>query len=111
MGKCRKNIGLVLLFVYAFFFASTNFFYHSHQLADHRLVHSHPFSGANHSHTANQIVLIQAADSSNYQESSILTVPDYILEQLGDVGSQLYVRPALPPDNFSFSLRAPPTTC
>ena len=42
--RFRQLSSVVMLVVYAFFFASTNLFYHSHQLADSKVVHSHPFS-------------------------------------------------------------------
>lgn len=111
MVKSRKYVGLALIVVYAFFFASANLFYHTHQLANSKLVHSHPFSGAGHSHTANQVVLIDLLDSATYQESSEISVPDAV--------SLLCCReiPASPEQSvlsvsaFSFSLRAPPATC
>lgn len=79
MRRYGKYAGLFLMVVYAFFFASTNLFYHTHQGEDFKLVHSHPFSGAGHSHTSNQVLLIDAVDSSIYQESPDVAAPDYIL--------------------------------
>ena len=111
MVKCRKHIGLVLLLVYAFFFASTNFFYHSHQLAGCKIVHSHPFNDPGHSHTANQVLLIDSADSAIYQEVADLLAPDAVpaLLCVGITACQNDV--VLPGSFFSFSLRAPPTSC
>ena len=111
MVKFRKYSGLFLILVYAFFFASTNLFYHSHQLADYKLVHSHPFSIPGHSHTANQILLIDLIDSADFQESAELSVPDAVPgfscpEIMGN--STEVVRSGV---IFSYSLRAPPASC
>ncbi|MDO5442829.1 MAG: hypothetical protein Q4G10_04100 [Bacteroidia bacterium] len=111
MVKCRKSIGVILIAVYAFFFASTNFFYHSHQLADSRLVHSHPFSSANHSHTANQIVLINILDSAVYEESTAIAAPDIIPARQHVEISKPTVEPVLDGSFIHFSLRAPPAVC
>lgn len=111
MVKCRRIFGVILVLVYAFFFASTNFFYHSHLIADHRLVHSHPFSGADHSHTAGQVLLITAADSSFYQEAEAVSVPDLVQLPFQALLCLLDVTSEQPPAIFSFSLRAPPSSC
>ena len=111
MAKCRKYISLVLLVVYAFFFASANLFYHSHQLANIKLVHSHPFNGSDHSHTTSQILFIDILDSATYQESAAVCAPEYIPVQLcAEIFSQ-YTCPEQSPIFFSFSLRAPPASC
>lgn len=111
MVKLRKYTGLFLILVYAFFFASTNLFYHSHQLANHKLVHSHPFSIPGHSHTANQILLISQADSADFQKSAELSVSDairsfYTTEIFDNRSCDI-----LSGIKFSFSLRAPPASC
>ena len=111
MVRSRKVIGLVLVVVYAFFFASTNFFYHSHQLADFKLVHSHPFSNAGHSHTANQIVLIQVIDSAVYEESSAVAAPSDLPLPLVEEKLQWHAVPHVSPSVHSVSLRAPPASC
>ena len=111
MVKFRKYTGLFLILVYAFFFASTNLFYHTHQLADYKLVHSHPFSIPGHSHTAGQILLINIIDSADFQESAGLSVPDAIpglscSEIFGNCAEKV-----LSGTTFSYSLRAPPASC
>ena len=111
MVKFRKYSGLFLILVYAFFFASTNLFYHSHQLADYKLVHSHPFSIPGHSHTANQILLIDLIDSADFQESAELSVPDAVPgfscpENMGN-STEVILSGVI----FSYSLRAPPASC
>lgn len=111
MVKFRKYTGLFLILVYAFFFASTNLFYHSHQLANHKLVHSHPFSIPGHSHTANQILLINLIDSADFQESAELSVSDAIC---GFSFTEIFDNRScdiLYGIKFSYSLRAPPASC
>lgn len=111
MVKCRKYFGLFLVAVYAFFFASTNLFYHTHQIADYILVHSHPFSGSGHSHTADQVLLIDAVDSAIYQESSVISAPDMIPELPRLVISLGRETDVFSTHIFSISLRAPPASC
>ena len=111
MVKFRKYTGLFLILVYAFFFASTNFFYHTHQLADHKLVHSHPFSIPGHSHTANQILLIDIIDSADYQESSEVPVPDSAPGLSLPEISEFITDNVLSGAFFFYSLRAPPASC
>ena len=111
MVKFRKYTGLFLILVYAFFFASTNLFYHSHQLADYKLVHSHPFSIPGHSHTAGQILLIGLIDSADLLESAELSVPEatygFSVPEISDKRAE----DVLSGFNFDYSLRAPPTSC
>ena len=111
MVKFRKYTGLFLILVYAFFFASTNLFYHSHQLADYKIVHSHPFSIPGHSHTANQILLIDLIDSADFQESAELSVPDAVPGFSVTVISDKCADDVLSGFNFYYSLRAPPASC
>ena len=111
MVKFRKYTGLFLILVYAFFFASTNFFYHTHQLADHKLVHSHPFSIPGHSHTAGQILLIDLIDSADLMESAELSVSDAICGFSVPVISDKRADDVLSGFNFCYSLRAPPASC
>lgn len=111
MVKFRKYTGVILLFVYAFFFASTNFFYHAHQIGGSKILHSHPFSTQGHSHTTNQIFLINQIDSAPFQSSAELTVSDAapglpceeFLDNCADT--------ILSVVSFSYLLRAPPASC
>ena len=111
MVKCRKYIGIFLVLVYAFFFASTNLFYHSHQLADSKLVHSHPFSIPGHSHTAHQILLIELTDTADYQGAAELSAPDaapgILCPEISDRCTEAVLSGVL----LSYSLRAPPASC
>lgn len=111
MVKCRKYTGLFLIAVYAFFFASTNFFYHSHQLEDCKLVHSHPFSIPGHSHTTSQILLINLLNSADYQESAELSVPEAMpglsCQEISGNRSDAILSGVF----LTYSLRAPPANC
>ncbi len=111
MSKFRKFISLTLVVVYAFFLASTTMFYHSHQLADFKLVHSHPFTSHGHTHTAGQILLIDIVDSAAYKESSSMSVPVSIPVAADPDLFVRYVEPVLAPVFFLFSLKAPPVSC
>ena len=111
MTRCRKFTGIALAVVYAFFFASTTLFYHSHQLADFKLVHSHPFTSGGHSHTAGQIILIDIVDSAVYQGVSQVSVSEPVPVQPDIELSVRYFEPALAPVFFLFSLKAPPAAC
>ena len=111
MVKFRKHTGLFLILVYAFFFASTNFFYHTHQLADYKLVHSHPFSIPGHSHTAGQILLIDLTDSADLLESAELSVPDAISGFSVPEYNDNVAEDTLCGSDLFYSLRAPPASC
>lgn len=111
MVKFRKYTGLFLILVYAFFFASTNMFYHTHQLADYKLIHSHPFSIPGHSHTANQILIIDLVDTEGFQESDGLSVPDAAPGISCPEFSVSYTDAVLPGVFSFYSLRAPPASC
>ena len=108
MSRGGKYIGLFLALVYVFFFTSTNCFYHSHQLATSRLVHSHPFGGQGHSHASSQIFLIDIIDSSVYQESSDIVIPDILPILLSCEIDWSPVQNELSCPISSISLRAPP---
>lgn len=112
MGNRKRFIaGIILATVYAFFFASTNFFYHSHVISDVKIVHSHPWSGAAHSHNADQISLIETLDSAVYEESETVTVPGPVPEFSFRTVAEAPAAAPLSAAVLTFSLRAPPATC
>lgn len=99
---------MLLLAVYAFFFASTNLFYHTHNLENSKIVHSHPWGGHDHSHTAGQIQLIQAISQAEFKSSGLTSVPCEAPALLS-VFNDLCAADFIPEFHFSsFSLRAPP---
>lgn len=107
--RIRKTISLLLLVVYAFVFASTHFFYHSHQLADGTIVHSHILFGhVAHTHNAVQLQVIDQMNTAPYECEEPVQIELIHLEYIGQLEvardvTALPLRPA-----FSFSLRAPP---
>lgn len=64
--KYKSALALVL---FAFFFASTNLFPHVHEGPDGRIVHSHPWSGKAHSHSASEIQFLQIISATIYLDS------------------------------------------
>lgn len=112
MGNRKRFIaGIVLAAVYAFFFASTNFFYHSHIISDVKIVHSHPWSGAAHSHNADQISLIGTLDSAIYEEAEAINVPGPVPEAVHTAVAEAPVAEPHLAAILTFSLRAPPVQC
>lgn len=109
--RIKQTIGLLLLVIYAMFFASANLCYHSHQLADGTVVHSHIFfGGQHHNHTAGQLQIIDQLNTANYEEAESVQIqpahPEYC-ELL--VAREVVALPLTP--IYNFSLRAPPYYC
>ena len=112
MGNRKRIIsGIILASVYVFFFASTNLFYHSHIISNVKIVHSHPWSGAAHSHNADQVSLIEVLDSAVYQETEPLFISGPVPELPSKVETAVIVTVLRQPAVLSFSLRAPPAHC
>ena len=103
----KKIVGVLMLAVYAFFFASTNLFYHSHQFENFKIVHSHA-GDKSQNHTASQLLLIEALSTDNYEGTSDIIVPEIFDVYSAIVTSANYEGfvPALLYD--CNSLRAPP---
>lgn len=78
MKKALKYLGalpqITVLVLFAFFFASTNFFFHVHEGPDGRIVHSHPWSAKPHSHSAAQFQLISLISSSAFEAGGQLRI-------------------------------------
>lgn len=103
-----KFSGALLLMVFAFFFASTNLFIHTHDGPYGKIVHSHPWGGKPHSHSTSQFQLISIvsngsfdiSDSSDHVEAPCTPV----------IGSEFIFEAASPARTYAdaFSLRGPP---
>lgn len=107
--KTRQRISIILLMVYAFFFASTNLFYHTHQLEDGTIVHSHIFWGGKaHSHSASQLQIIHLFDTVAY-DAQVEVIPQPFIEQACADCCTPYIADTPVEPRFVFSLRAPPT--
>jgi len=107
--KFRKIVSVLLLFVYAAYFASTNLCYHTHLLANGKIVHSHPFWGAKgHSHSSGQLHTIDLLCHTPYSEGEEARVQEilpayFIFLEFAPVAVDL-----LRISSHLFSLRAPP---
>ncbi len=70
-------LSFCLLALYVAFQACVSVFPHEHILNGEKLVHSHPYSNANHSHTADQAVTIarlstiQTLEAQGYESQEI----------------------------------------
>jgi len=58
-NKLRTILSQILLVLFVSYYGSITLFWHSHRLGNITIVHSHPFSNNQHSHSAAQIDLIK----------------------------------------------------
>jgi hypothetical protein len=58
-NKVKSILSHILLLLFISYYGSITLFWHSHRLGNTVIVHSHPFSNAQHSHTAAQYDLIK----------------------------------------------------
>lgn len=106
MKRVDRAIGLFLLVLYAFFFASTTLFVHTHQ--DSNITHSHPWSSKNHTHTGSQLQLIDClADGLTLVEDTVL-IPDVKLLFVCSINTCPEEVDVLNPGLSLCGLRAPP---
>jgi len=54
----KKILSVVLVGLYLSFYASTHFFYHTHQYTWGTVTHSHPYTQGTHTHSAHALQLI-----------------------------------------------------
>lgn len=66
MRRLRKITSVLLLVLYATFFASTNLFVHSHDIFGQHIVHSHLGGSAHHSHSADQLQTINILGTESF---------------------------------------------
>lgn len=105
----KQTISLLLLVVYAFFFASANFFYHSHQDAEGNIVHSHIYWGHKaHSHTTAQLQIIDQLSTSSYNNADQIEIEQLLPVYCENITDCREVASLSQGDGYSFSLRAPP---
>ncbi len=101
-------LSICLLALYVVFQAGISVFPHEHDLNGEKLVHSHPYSNANHTHTSDQAVTIArlssvqtlVAETSLYQN---VELP--VLCLLESCSGQIFVQA---PHTRCVNLRAPP---
>jgi len=63
MYKIKKTVSLLFVALFTSYYVNTNFFIHTHHDASGLFTHSHPYSSANHSHSANTLQLIESLTS------------------------------------------------
>ncbi len=100
-GRIRYIISVCLLALYTVFQLGITVFPHEHILNGEKLVHSHPYSNANHSHSSDQAVAI--ARLSSVQALKAETSISQAIER-----PMLY---ALELNTYSIILKAPHTHC
>lgn len=106
MKRVNRAIGFFLLVLYAFFFASTTLFVHTHQ--DSNATHSHPWSSKAHTHTGSQLQLIDClTDGLTLAEDTVL-VADLKLLFVCDINTRIEEIDIHNPGLSQSGLRAPP---
>ena len=60
MGKTKKILSLLLLWLFISYYANTTFFIHTHIFAWGEVTHSHPYTSGTHSHS---IYILQLIDN------------------------------------------------
>lgn len=109
MGLTKKLISFLLLALFAFHFASTKLYIHTHQLSYGKIVHSHPFSSKSHTHSSLQFDVISSLNSSVLDECDAVHV-NFEIQNYFISESYSYNTPFV---NFNiphaFGLKAPPT--
>ncbi len=106
--RFKQIVSFLLLVIYATFFASAHLCYHTHQLANGEIVHSHLYGDKIHNHNSAQLQFIDQLTTAPYQSADLVEVEPFVPEFsefiiiAPEAGYQLL-------DNIlSFSLRAPP---
>lgn len=84
MQRNRRIQSFLLVTVYAFYFVSCNFFFHSHEEAGGRIVHSHLYGGMAHDHTAKQISMLSLLELDMFLEGNIVEAPAPVFSILLD---------------------------
>lgn len=108
MQRNRRILSFLLVTVYAFYFVSCNFFYHTHEGVGGRIVHSHLYGGMAHDHTANQISTLSLLNLDVFLEGDVVDAPaplvSLLLEDYGSFSQKDYILISSQPS----LLRAPP---
>lgn len=99
---------LILLMSYK---VGVTMFVHTHNVDGTMVVHSHPFTSNNHSHSSTQVIAIGQLSSFNGLENTSyneINVFHYSVEEINFSEQNLFVINAC---DASVSLRAPPAVC
>jgi len=107
--KLKHLVSFLLLVVYAAFFASANLCYHTHQLANGEVIHSHIFwGGKNHNHTDGQLQIIDQLCHTAYQETESCLMQEVLPTYAACLEFAPIAVDLLRVSTHVFSLRAPP---
>ena len=113
MQRIKHIFGLVfILSLFLVYLAETTMFSHSHDIDGVKVVHSHPYSSTQHTHSDSQIIAIALLSSFNSTEqiSEFLKIetPQSLILAISIYYEDFYVSNLIC-DNQS--LRAPPVRC
>ncbi len=108
MKRGKYFLSLCLLVLYVVFQAGITVFPHEHILNGEKLVHSHPYSNANHSHTSDQAVTIARLSSVQTLEAHTSEIQILDLPLLYDLEYGVCSFSIISQHTRCISLRAPP---
>ena len=108
MQRNRRILSFLLVTVYAFYFVSCNFFYHSHEGVGGRIVHSHLYGGMAHDHTANQISTLSLLNLDVFLEGDLVEAPVPVVSLLLDDYVSFFQKDYTKISSQPSLLRAPP---
>lgn len=106
----KQSINILLLVVYAIFFASANLFYHSHRFKEGNVVHSHIAWGHKaHHHSATQLHVIDQLNNTTFDKVAPTDIHQPFTQYLADNAPIKEVVAHVQNAAHAISLRAPPT--
>lgn len=104
-------MGIALLSLFAAYYASVTLFTHIHIVNGCTIVHSHPFSDKNHSHTVDQVITIAHLSVLQTLEPVAVAEVEAMLPDHGEIECLETVSKALASVAPCIGLRAPPFSC
>ncbi len=107
-GKNKHFISICLLVLYLVFQAGISVFTHVHILNGEKLVHSHPYSNANHTHTSDQAIAIARLSSAQTLKAETAVFREVHLPMLYALTFNTDSFSTKVPHAHCVSLRAPP---
>ena len=106
--RFSKISSIILLVLFAFFFASTNLFFHTHEGLSGKIVHSHPWSAKSHNHTSAQFQAISILSANIFDISASVDVSDCPQRPLIESAYPDYCPAIMGIHPGTISLRGPP---
>lgn len=108
MNRFVRISGILLLSLYAFFFASTNLFIHTHEGPYYKIVHSHPWSGKAHGHSSQEVQLLNVISDQTCLPESDAMASDGPADFGVSLFESLTEKPFLQEYRLLSDFRAPP---